>query len=291
MSGTETGTPTGTGTPVPSPSFTPTFTFTFSGTPTRTMSITPTSTVSPSITVTPTVTMTVTITATFTVTPTATIPPAGVTLELEAEEITVNPGGDIIFSLVIRNTGNTAYDLVLWDSVPANMSFPADNAKNAAWTSDGAVFSYAAGSIAAGGSRQLQFVLRADEGLEPGFVIIVGGFTCSYTDEAGPGAVKYAFSNQAVISVGDVIAYPNPFNPDVAVGGFMKFGNVPKEAVVIIYTISGETVVSLAAEKPYVYWNGRNSSNSKVSPGVYYYTVKSKERALLKKGIIYVVKK
>ena len=39
---------------------------------------------------------------------------------------------------------------------------------------------------------------------------------------------------------GGIIVYPNPYNPDAAINGEMRFKNVPEGALIVIYTISGE---------------------------------------------------
>ncbi len=86
-----------------------------------------------------------------------------------------------------------------------------------------------------------------------------------------------------------IIIYPNPYNPGKAVDGTLKFINVPINANIFIYTISGEIVISLAAQAPDVFWNGRNSYNSPVSPGIYYYVIKLGSSNILEIGKIFVV--
>jgi flagellar hook assembly protein FlgD len=86
----------------------------------------------------------------------------------------------------------------------------------------------------------------------------------------------------------DIIVYPNPYSPSKAVQGALKIINLPVGANICIYTISGELVISIAAQAPAVYWNGRNSNGNPISPGIYYYTIKWSSN-ILKTGNIFVV--
>ena len=88
--------------------------------------------------------------------------------------------------------------------------------------------------------------------------------------------------------IGDIFVYPNPFNPNKAIGGELKIINLPIGADIQIYTISGEMVISLTAQTPIVYWKGRNSFGSLISPGVYYYVIKLNSNILLT-GTIFVI--
>jgi sugar lactone lactonase YvrE len=88
--------------------------------------------------------------------------------------------------------------------------------------------------------------------------------------------------------IGDIIVYPNPYSPGRAVDGALKIINLPTGSNIVVYTISGELVISISAQTPVVYWNGRNAYNSPISPGVYYYVIKSGSD-ILRAGTIFVV--
>ncbi len=67
-------------------------------------------------------------------------------------------------------------------------------------------------------------------------------------------------------------AWPDPFDPRYAYGGTLKFGCLPPDALVSIYTVSGELVQGgLAPVNGEAYWNGKNSTGAPASPGIYYY--------------------
>ncbi len=89
--------------------------------------------------------------------------------------------------------------------------------------------------------------------------------------------------------IGDIIVYPNPYNPNKAIEGALKIVNLPIGANISIYTISGELVISMTSQTPVVYWKGRNLFNSPVSSGVYYYVIESGSNNILKTGTIFVV--
>ena len=83
--------------------------------------------------------------------------------------------------------------------------------------------------------------------------------------------------------------YPNPFNPDTAIGGALKIENLIPGADFKIYTISGEFVYSKEAETVIEYWYPRNRYGSPVSAGIYYYIIKNPDDRIYK-GKLFIVK-
>lgn len=82
--------------------------------------------------------------------------------------------------------------------------------------------------------------------------------------------------------------YPNPFNPSTTITY-----ELPSNANVIlnVYNIEGELVKQLYNGEQNsgvhsVVWNGENRNGSKVSSGVYIYTVRSGEQLLSKQMIL-----
>jgi hypothetical protein len=67
--------------------------------------------------------------------------------------------------------------------------------------------------------------------------------------------------------------WPDPFNPNFAVGGYLNFSCIPAGATVFLYTVSGELTISLPESGGMAQWNGRNSSGVRVSSGIYYYVI------------------
>ena len=103
-----------------------------------------------------------------------------------------------------------------------------------------------------------------------------------------PVSFEYRQSDGVFISVGDIRVYPNPFNPKAALGGVLKFANVPRGAIIGIYTLSGELTAAFQAKTAYVLWDGTNRLNNPVSPGIYYYHIKWDENRKHLRGKIFV---
>ncbi|MEK7474766.1 MAG: S8 family serine peptidase [Candidatus Coatesbacteria bacterium] len=70
--------------------------------------------------------------------------------------------------------------------------------------------------------------------------------------------------------------YPNPYNPRRAVRGTVKFQGLPPGSTVAVYTLRGLRVWSaVPAPDCSAEWNGRNSANRPVAPGVFFWTVEA----------------
>jgi hypothetical protein len=75
--------------------------------------------------------------------------------------------------------------------------------------------------------------------------------------------------------LGDIQVYPNPFNPRKAVGGVMKFRNLPEGSVVELITLANERVRTLTAKTDnIVRWDGKNEAGQEVATGVYIYKIR-----------------
>lgn len=72
---------------------------------------------------------------------------------------------------------------------------------------------------------------------------------------------------------GELYVYPNPFSIQSTAYTSLKFINLPIDAKVHIYTLSGETVGYYAPQAPIFAWNCRNMENHTVSTGIYYYII------------------
>jgi len=82
-------------------------------------------------------------------------------------------------------------------------------------------------------------------------------------------------------NVSNVVVYPNPYIPndnDLLNGtpaSGISFGNLPADAQIEIYTISGEKVFSQTINTSPYKWKVKNNSGSDVASGVYLYLIKS----------------
>jgi len=69
--------------------------------------------------------------------------------------------------------------------------------------------------------------------------------------------------------------YPNPFRPSLGHTG-VNFTNLPADAGIQLYTITGEKVQSLSSSATgTAFWDGRNESGQPVASGIYFAVVKS----------------
>jgi len=90
-------------------------------------------------------------------------------------------------------------------------------------------------------------------------------------------APSLVFSN----NLANVVVYPNPYIPndnDLLNGtpaSGISFGNLPADAQIEIYTISGEKVFSQTINTSPYKWKVKNNSGSDVASGVYLYLIKS----------------
>ena len=72
----------------------------------------------------------------------------------------------------------------------------------------------------------------------------------------------------------EIVVYPNPFDPNKAVGGTLKFKGLPDGAKVSIYTVSGELVRELTEESSAAYWDAKTKNGKMVSMGSYVYVIR-----------------
>jgi len=292
-SSTMTATPTFTRTSTQTATLTITQTspFTPTDTPTITMTSTNTPVFTPTVTrtITETSTATSTPTATPTVTPTRTPAPAIIDIALTAVDFTTTAGGIARVRITVSNLGQeAASNVVLWETLPTEAVLNPGTAENTQWTLSSGVISRTIGAIAPGASLDYYYTLKVQDGLPGSYTIVLPYAEASYNDITSPVTLKYAQSLSAAIVIGDMVIYPNPFNPESAIGGKMKIANVPKDAKIRIYSVSGEMVMSYWAKTPVVTWDGRNGYGKKVSPGIYYYFISWDNEKRSVKGKIFV---
>ena len=87
----------------------------------------------------------------------------------------------------------------------------------------------------------------------------------------------------------EIVVYPNPFNPDKAFGGTLKFRGLPDGARIAIYTVSGELVRELGEQNGAAYWNARTKAGGMVSMGSYVYVIRVGKETI-KRGKVVVTR-
>jgi hypothetical protein len=167
-------------------------------------------------------------------------------------------------------------------------------ADNALWTEAGTTLTRVITTpLYPGEQATYIFTLTTAATLASGTKIDLPADTAAYNLYPAPAAASpaTASSNTAFFTVGEIVVYPNPFNPSTAVGGLCKFANLPKETRIAIYTLSGEMVQSFRNKTSYVFWDGLNTNKKRVSPGIYYYIISWKEDTKKLTGKLFVVDK
>jgi len=69
--------------------------------------------------------------------------------------------------------------------------------------------------------------------------------------------------------------YPNPFVPEQAIRGTLKFQGVPAGASVRVYTSSGLKAWEATGNGRILEWDGKNQAGRRVAPGVYQWVIES----------------
>ena len=241
-----------------------TFTFTFTFTDTCTQTLTPT------------------------VTSTATPVPAIVSVTFDAVDPAIAQGGQAVMKITLTNSGAAAAGAVLSETLPAQAIFDTTLPGNAGWTLAENTITLDAGVLNNGDTKVFYFTITAAQSVASGDSINLDAVSCVYSDEVN--GYNIVYSQPKTISVGNIEIYPNPFNPAAAVGGVMRFANMPGQSVITIYTLSGEIVMNFYSKNSVVTWNGKNTNSRQVSPGVYYYVIKLKNSAGSLTGKIFVIK-
>ena len=86
---------------------------------------------------------------------------------------------------------------------------------------------------------------------------------------------------------GMIQVYPDPAS--ISNGGYVKFINLPSDADVLIYTLSGEIVSFHSPLAPVFAWQCRNVYGKVVSPGIYYYVVRWDYNKKIRTGKIFLI--
>ena len=291
---TATNTPTVTYTLTITSTWTITQTDTPTWTETLTSTWTSTSTVSYTFTGTPTWRPTQTITPTVTNTPDA--HSAELTIMLLSYGENAQPGGIIEYKIIIENKDSnvSAYNIKVWDTLPSELEFLDSYFVVKPVVENGVVI----------------WQLPEDLELKPGERIIIEyrvkmnnidgqGFITNivytdyqdayYNDTFNNGRHPVITSNINEYPEEPIIAYPNPYKISNENKG-IKFVNLPPNCSIQIYTLSGESVVSLNIfTGSRVVWDGKNRKGREVSPGIYYYVVFNKYSKQVVREKIFVI--
>lgn len=87
------------------------------------------------------------------------------------------------------------------------------------------------------------------------------------------------------------MVYPNPYNPETAVRGTLKFLYVKPGSAARIYSLSGELVAMKDTYTNCIEWDARTIWEDKASPGVYYYVVEERANSVVARGKLFITNK
>ncbi len=117
-------------------------------------------------------------------------------------------------------------------------------------------------------------VCRLDESAETWGEVVDGTNEVDKENKVVKAQVKhfstYSIGAPSLADLSSLRIYPNPVNFSKSVRNTLKFGNVPQNTKVEIYDVTGRLVRSLSGDNN-IEWDGRNSSGSNVSMGLYIY--------------------
>ena len=91
---------------------------------------------------------------------------------------------------------------------------------------------------------------------------------------------KQVISGASASDLDSVFAFPNPFKGSMGVS-YVRFTNLPTQASIRIYTVSGELVRSINKNNAGTDadWDVRNDTGSQVASGLYLYIIDSGDSA------------
>jgi len=306
-SNTPTNTPTYTNTLTVTPTYTRTLTatstrtstVTLTGTPTATNTLTSTETMTQTNTMT--FTPTPTYTATFTLTATVTITPdvhsALLDMTLISYGENAQAGAKIEYKIIIENKDSSisAYNIRVWDTLPGEVEFIDSYFVVQPEILDGVVIWQLPKDMELKPGEKMIIEYRVKMTNTDGKGFITNTVSADYQDEYyndtfGNGRHPVITSNVNEYPEEPIIAYPNPYKISGESKG-IKFANLPLNSIVQIYTISGESVITLSTLLgTRVVWDGRNSKGKEVGTGIYYYVILNKNSKEIVKGKIFIVK-
>ena len=184
-----------------------------------------------------------------------------------------------------------AYNLSVWDTLPANLKYLGTTTGPVPVVGPGQLVKWDLGTgvINPGEVRMIHFTAVITSSTVGGGYI-ENTATMDYNDPRYTMPEKHPpiKAVAVVYPSGEPIVYPNPFDRDKANKGLLKIDNLVPGSIVAIYTVSGDHVKSMKAEQVKIEWDGKNRYGSFISPGIYFYTIRTPNNQLIK-GKLFVM--
>ena len=218
-------------------------------------------------------------------------------LKIEITNRGDNPaaGAILTYRIKIRNDDTTAAgNLRAWDTLPPELSYLETSSAGAVTVAGNyIVWDLPAGFVLNPGEEIYVVFTAVFSYIEEGSLVINAASTdyndgCYSTPSFRHPAIT---SDQSFYPEGRIVVFPNPFSPESAIGGTLKFANMVPGALLQIYTVSGEMVYSInIGNNVRYYWGSKNRYGKTVSPGIYYWVVKNPLNNKTDTGKIYIIR-
>jgi uncharacterized repeat protein (TIGR01451 family) len=198
-----------------------------------------------------------------------TVPVVGPHLVLEKSAPSQSSSAEpLTYVLTLRNNGgDTAYSVVLADTLPAPLVFVS---ASGTYTRKDRVVGWNAGSIPPGGVKTFRVTARVLD-KETDLTLSNTAWATFKNWNAVAKPPVYGSATVALVPLLVKRAFPNPYNWKRAVRGTLKFSGIPTGSAVRIYTTRGLLAWEGKAGggRHTVEWDGKNQAGNRVSPGVY----------------------
>jgi len=202
------------------------------------------------------------------------------------------PGAEIKFRMEIANhSGSPAYNLQITAQLIDGIVFKSTDFRTAGepvQSGNTVVFmldpSYV---LPAGGLITLDYTVAIERITADYFEssVVIKWNDSVFTTAQNP---DQADSNVVVYPLISPVVYPNPAAISKVKDGKMKVANMVPQSVFIIYTITGEHVISIKAESTKIYWDMKNGNGTTVSPGIYLYIIRNNYSKQMIKGKMFI---
>ncbi|MBN1594817.1 T9SS type A sorting domain-containing protein [candidate division FCPU426 bacterium] len=115
-------------------------------------------------------------------------------------------------------------------------------------------------------------------------------YTISPTATISPTSTTSPTPEVAASDLSRILVYPNPFRAELKTTSQITFANLPDQAVIRLYSLSGQLVTTLKKDSigNRLFWNLTNSQGRPVASGVYIYIIKTDSEE--KKGKIVLLR-